>query len=34
MGIICNDMVQKIGHFRILSNYREFLICALEVNNP
>jgi hypothetical protein len=34
MGIISNGRVPKIGHFRKLSNYREFLICALEVNSP
>ena len=34
MGIISNDKAQKIGHFRKLSNYREFLIRALKVSSP
>ena len=33
MGNISNGRVQKIGHFRKLSNYRELLICALEPLN-
>jgi hypothetical protein len=34
MGITSNGKVQKIGHFRKLSNYRELLIRALKVNSP
>ena len=34
MVSISNDRVQKLGHFREFSNYREFLIRALEVNSP
>ena len=34
MDNINNDRVQKVGHFRISSNYMELLIRALKVNSP
>ena len=34
MGNISNVRVQNISHIRGLSNYRELLIYALEVNSP
>ena len=34
MGIIINARLHKKGHSRKLSNKRELLICALEVNSP
>ena len=34
MDNISNGRMQKIGHFRELSNYKEVLIRALEVHSP
>jgi hypothetical protein len=34
MGNISNGRVKNISHFYILSNYKELLIYALEVNSP
>jgi hypothetical protein len=34
MSLISNGRVQKVGHFRKLSNYKDFLIQTLKVNSP
>ena len=34
MDYISNGRAQKLSHSRRLCNYRELLICALEVNSP